>query len=156
VPAAAAAAAAAASSVVAAAAADTASVVLEGRKLDAAVYVETEVAEPAVEAAAQSGQPEDKRTDQVAPGVKPAQLGQTAHLTAKRPLVALLEPEQGLLEEGLPARVVRLLLQPASRTASHLSQGSNSTALCHQSTLSRVQGALGHREQTEDPMNQKR
>lgn len=141
---------------VVAAAADTASVVLEERKLDAEACAETEVAGTAAEAAAQSEQSEDKLTDQVVPGARPAQHGQTARLDVKTPQVPVLEPEQGLLEEGPPAMGAHLEPQSASRTVSHLSQGSSSIALCHQSTLSRAQGELGHQEQTEVRMNQKR
>jgi hypothetical protein len=134
---------------VADAAVDMPSVVLEERKLDFEVSGETEVAGLA---GTQCGQLEDKQlTDQVVPGATPAQLGRTVRWGVKRSLALVLEPEQDLMEGVL------LLRQKASRTVSHLSQGSNNiVAWCHQSAVSRAQRALGHQEQTEGPMNQQR
>jgi hypothetical protein len=99
--------------------ADMASVVVvEERKIDVEVCAETEVAGMAAEAAAaQSGLLEDKLTDQVVPGALLVQLGQTVCLAVEKTLVAVLEPEQGLIEEGLLATGEQLHFQ--RRTASH-------------------------------------
>lgn len=94
-------------------------VVLEERKLDVEVCAETEVAGMAAEAAAaQSGLLEDKLTDQVVPGASLVQPGQTVRLAVKKTPVAVLEPEQGSMQEGLLSTGEQLHFQQqtASRT----------------------------------------
>lgn len=92
-------------------------VVLEERKLDVEVCAETEVAGLAAEAA-QSGLLEDKLTDQVVPGASLVQPGQTVRLAVKKTPVAVLEPEQGSMQEGLLSTGEQLHFQQqtASRT----------------------------------------
>jgi len=132
----------------AAAVAETA---LAETKLDVEEHAETAAAGRAVDSAAAdlAGQPEDKLPGQVAPGVSPAQLGQTASQAVKKPLMPVLEPVQGSLVEDPQVKGVPQQQQPASRTGSHLSPGSSSTVSRHQSALSRVRGASGHQGQTE-------
>jgi len=139
----------------AAAVAETA---LAETKLDVEEHAETAAAGSAVDsaAAAQAGQPEDKLPGQVAPGVSPAQLGQTANQAVKKPLVPVLEPAQGSLAEDPQVKGVsqqQQQQQPASRTGSHLSPGSSSTVSRHQSALSRARGVSGHQGQTEGQTN---
>jgi len=136
----------------AAAVAETA---LAETKLDVEEHAETAAAGSAVDsaAAAQAGQPEDKLPGQVAPGVSPAQLGQTASQAVKKPLVPVLEPVQGSLVEDPQVKGVPQQQQPASRTGSHLSPGSSSTVSRHQSALSRARGVSGHQGQTEGQTN---
>jgi hypothetical protein len=137
----------------AAAVADTA---LAEMKLDVEEHAEKAAAGRAVDSAAadQAGQPEDKLPGQVAPGVSPAQLGQTANQAVKKPLVPVLEPAQGSLAEDPQVKgVSQQQQQPASRTGSHLSPGSSSTVSRHQSALSRARGVSGHQGQTEGQTN---
>lgn len=140
-----------------AAVADTA---LAETKVAVEARAEKVAAAPAVEsaaaAAAQAGQPEDKLPGLVAPGAPPDQLGQTACQAVKKPLVRVPEPAQGSLAEDPPARGVLPLQHPASRTGSHSSPGSSSTALPRRSALSRAQGESGHQGQTEGPMHLRR
>jgi hypothetical protein len=131
-------------------AAAVADMALAETKLDVEEHAATAAAGPAVESAAdaQAGQAEDKLPGQVAPGVLPAQLGQTASQAVK-PLVPVLEPAQWSLVEDPQVRGVLPPQQRASRTGSHSSPGSSSTVSRRQSALSRARGASGHQGQTE-------